>query len=295
MTLSISSLVVGYGKKTIVRNASFEVAKGEVVGLLGSNGAGKSTLIKAVAGINKPGGGSVFWEGGTDLGGLSRRELAKIVAYVPQSVGLSFGLDIREAVLLGRTPYFGTHPREEDWRHVEEAMRLVGLEELGDRAVTELSGGQGQRVLIARALAQNPQVLLLDEPTSALDIRYQWQTLNVLRKIAKERDAAVIVSIHDLNQAARFTDRVVFLHQGEVLAAGRPAEVYSPELIRKVYGVEVELSQHRGFVQVHPLEEAAAQDAFAPPPEVFPPEVFVPASRPAPLAASARFAQPSYA
>lgn len=287
MTLSISSLVAGYGKKTIVRRASLEVAKGEVVGLLGSNGAGKSTLIKAIAGINKPSGGEISWEGRLDLSSLPRRELAKIVAYVPQSIGLSFSLDIREAVLLGRTPYFGAHPSEEDWRHVEEAMRLVGLEELGERAVTELSGGQGQRVLIARALAQNPRILLLDEPTSALDIRYQWQTLAVLRRIARERNAAVIVSLHDLNQAARFMDRVVFLHQGEVLAAGRPEAVYSPELIRKVYGVEVELSEYRGFVQVHPLaqeEEAAApaRDAFAAP------------ARPEP-AAPARLPHPSYA
>ncbi len=288
MTLSISSLVVGYGKKTIIKQASLEVARGEVVGLLGSNGAGKSTLIKAVAGINRQSAGAISWEGRVDLSSLPRRELAKIVAYVPQSIGLSFSLDIREAVLLGRTPYFGAHPREEDWRHVEEAMSLVGLEELGERAVTELSGGQGQRVLIARALAQDPQVLLLDEPTSALDIRYQWQTLNVLRKIARERNVAVIVSIHDLNQAARFTDRVVFLHQGEVLAAGRPAEVYSPDLIRRVYGVEVELAHHRGFVQVHPLEEEPLSEAFAPV------EAFPFPQRPA-AAATARFAQTSYA
>jgi iron complex transport system ATP-binding protein len=252
MTLSISSLVAGYGKKTIIRQASFDVAPGEVVGLLGSNGAGKSTLIKAIAGINRHSSGSITWEGETELPSLSRHELARIVAYVPQSIGLSFDLDIREAVLLGRTPYFGTYPRDEDWRHVESAMRLVGLEDLGERVVTELSGGQGQRVLIARALAQDPKILLLDEPTSALDIRYQWQTLNVLRQIACERNVAIVVSIHDLNQAARFTDRVVFLHKGVVLAAGRPGDVYSPELIRTVYDVEVELSDHRGFVQVHP-------------------------------------------
>lgn len=272
MTLRIASLVAGYGKKTIINKASFDVAPGEVVGLLGSNGAGKSTLIKAIAGINRHSDGSITWEGRTDLPSLSRRELARIVAYVPQSIGLSFALDIREAVLLGRTPYFGTHPRDEDWRHVESAMRLVGLEDLGERAVTELSGGQGQRVLIARALAQDPKILLLDEPTSALDIRYQWQTLNVLRQIARERNVAIIVSIHDLNQAARFTDRVVFLHRGEVLAAGRPEDVYSPDLIRTVYDVEVELSNHRGFVQVHPRHdgetELPAPPQFAPRPPV---------------------------
>lgn len=255
MTLTIDSLVVGYGKRNVVKGASLEIRKGELVGLLGSNGSGKSTLIKTIAGINKHSAGTITWNGNVDLARLPRRDLAKIVAYVPQSIGLSFGLDIKEAVLLGRTPYFGTRPREEDWDHVEAAMRLVGLDELRDRSVTELSGGQGQRVLIARALAQDPEILLLDEPTSALDIRYQWQTLSVAREITRKNDVAAVIAIHDLNQAARFTDRVVFLHQGEVIAQGPPADVYSPELIKRVYGVDVEISTYKGYVQVHPLSE----------------------------------------
>lgn len=255
MTLKIDSLVVGYGKRAVVKSASLQIGKGELVGLLGSNGSGKSTLIKTIAGINTKTSGTIHWNGTTDLAKLPRRDLAKIVAYVPQSISLSFGLDIREAVLLGRTPYFGTRPKEEDWHHVEAAMKLLGLDELGDRAVTELSGGQGQRVLIARALAQDPEILLLDEPTSALDIRYQWQTLSVARQVTRDNDVAVVIAIHDLNQAARFTDRVVFLHEGEVIAQGRPADVYSAELIKKVYGVDVELSTYKGFVQVHPLSE----------------------------------------
>lgn len=257
MTLKISSLEVGYGKRQVVKGANLKVEKGELVGLLGSNGSGKSTLIKTIAGINSHTKGSITWEGGTDLSKLARRDLAKIVAYVPQSIGLSFGLDIREAVLLGRTPYFGTRPRDEDWAHVDAAMQRMGLDELADRAVTELSGGQGQRVLIARALAQDPQILLLDEPTSALDIRYQWQTLEVARDVTRKNNVAAIIAIHDLNQAARFTDRVVFLQDGVVIADGRPADVYSQDLIKRVYGVDVELSVHKGFVQIHPLSEHA--------------------------------------
>jgi iron complex transport system ATP-binding protein len=253
MTLRISSLEVGYGKRQVVKGASLTVEKGELVGLLGSNGSGKSTLIKAIAGINTRTKGSITWNGDNDLATLARKDLAKIVAYVPQSIGLSFGLDIREAVLLGRTPFFGTRPRDEDWDHVEAAMQRMGLDELGDRAVTELSGGQGQRVLIARALAQDPEILLLDEPTSALDIRYQWQTLEVARDVTRKNNVAAVIAIHDLNQAARFTDRVVFLQDGVVIAEGRSADVYSPDLIKRVYGVDVELSEHKGFVQVHPL------------------------------------------
>jgi len=255
MTLAIDSLVVGYGKRTVVKGATLRVGKGELVGLLGSNGSGKSTLIKTIAGINRHSAGTITWDGTTDLAGLPRRELAKLVAYVPQSISLSFGLDIKEAVLLGRTPYFGTRPSERDWQHVEQAIRLLGLNELGDRAVTELSGGQGQRVLIARALAQNPKILLLDEPTSALDIRYQWQTLTIARQVTRKNDVAAVIAIHDLNQAARFCDRVIFLNDGEIIAEGRPADVYSPELIKTVYGVEVELSTHKGFVQIHPAAD----------------------------------------
>ncbi|WP_113177028.1 ABC transporter ATP-binding protein [Rhizobium sp.] len=255
MTLQISSLEVGYGKRQVVKGANLTIGKGELVGILGSNGSGKSTLIKTIAGINTPTSGSITWNGDADLTKLARRDLARIVAYVPQSIGLSFGLDIREAVLLGRTPYFGTRPRDEDWAHVDAAMQRMGLEDLGDRSVTELSGGQGQRVLIARALAQDPEILLLDEPTSALDIRYQWQTLVVARDVTRKNNVAAVIAIHDLNQAARFTDRVVFLQDGVVIAEGRPADVYSPELIKRVYGVEVELSLHKGFVQVHPLSE----------------------------------------
>jgi len=257
MTLTVEDLGVGYGKRAdVLSDVGLEVARGELIGLLGPNGSGKSTLIKTIAGITRKKRGTLRWDGTIDLDALPRRELAKLVAYVPQSIQLSYSLDVREAVLLGRTPYFGTRPSDEDWRHVDAALELLGLAELADRRVTELSGGQAQRVLIARALAQDPTVLLLDEPTSALDIRYQWQTLSLARKVARDNSVAAVIAIHDLNQAARFCDRVVFLHGGTVLAAGRPVDVYSSELIAQVYGVDVELSLYKGFVEVHPASDA---------------------------------------
>jgi iron complex transport system ATP-binding protein len=255
MTLAIDNVSVGYGRGTpIVRDVSFDVKRGELVGLLGPNGSGKSTLIKAIAGINLPSQGSLHWDE-TDLEAIDRKQRATIVSYVPQSISLSFSLDVREAVLLGRTPYFGTRPSSKDWAHVDRAIELLGLSELATQQVTELSGGQGQRVLIARALAQDPHVLLLDEPTSALDIRYQWQTLTLARRFARENDVASVIAIHDLNQAARFCDRVLFLQDGKVIASGRPVDVYSSELIERVYGVQVELSLYKGFVEVHPLAD----------------------------------------
>lgn len=255
MTLRVSDVHLSYGATPVLRGVNLDVEPGELVALLGPNGSGKSSLIKSVAGINEKFLGTATWEGEVNLRGLSRRKLAQIIAYVPQTISLTFNLDVREAVLLGRTPYFGTRPRDEDWRHVDDAITRLGLDELVDRGVSELSGGQAQRVLIARALAQNPQILLLDEPTSALDIRYQWQTLQLARDIARDGNVAAVVAMHDLNQAARFCDRVVFLHQGEVLAAGRPADVYSEELIELVYGVQVEISDYRGFVEIHPRSD----------------------------------------
>ncbi|MEU6643981.1 ABC transporter ATP-binding protein [Saccharomonospora sp. NPDC046836] len=256
MSLQIRDLEVGYGRhRTVLNSVDLDVRPGEIVGLLGQNGSGKSTLIKTVAGINRPAHGTMRWNETTDLGTLPRRELAKLVAYVPQAIRLTFSLDVREAVLLGRTPYFGTKPRAEDWYHVDQAIELLGLGELTGRTVTELSGGQAQRVLIARAIAQDPTILLLDEPTSALDLRYQWQTLNLARAVATGNGVAAVIAMHDLNQAARFCDRVVFLHHGNVLAAGEPSEVYDSELIERVYGLEVELSTYRGFVEVHPIAD----------------------------------------
>lgn len=268
MSLVIDGLRVGYGRREVLKGVGLEARRGELLGLLGPNGSGKSTLIKSIARITPVKDGSIWWDGTTDLGAIGRRDLARLIAYVPQAINVTFSLDVREAILLGRTPHFGTRPRAEDWRHVERAIEALGLEDLADRNVTELSGGQAQRVLIARAVAQDPSVLLLDEPTSALDIRYQLQTLRLARRIAARQGVAAVIAIHDLNQAARFCDRVVFLLDGEIVASGRADEVYSPELIARVYGIDVEVTEYKGFVEVHPLvdvdEEATRAESDAP-------------------------------
>ena len=251
MSLQITGLTVGYGRREVLHSLDLTAERGAVLGLLGPNGAGKSTLIKAVARIVKPSAGALTWDGG-DLAALSRRDLARLVAYVPQAIDVSFSLSVREAVLLGRTPHFGARPRASDWRKVDDAIARLGLDDLADRNVDELSGGQAQRVLIARALAQDPQLLLLDEPTSALDVRYQLATLELAHSIAVDRGIAVVISLHDLNLAARFSDHVAFLLDGRVLRHGTPHDVYSPDLIAQVYGIDVDLTTYDGFAEVHP-------------------------------------------
>ena len=251
MSLQISGLRVGYRRREVLHDLDLTAPRGAVLGLLGPNGSGKSTLIKTIARIIRPTAGELRWDD-TDLTNLSRRDLARLVAYVPQSIDVSFSLTVREAVLLGRTPHFGARPRRADWDRVDEAIRQLGLTELADRHTAELSGGQAQRVLIARALAQEPQILLLDEPTSALDLRYQLQTLHLAQQIAVERGIAVVLSIHDLNHAARFCDQVAFLLDGALIRHGRPADIYSGRLIEQVYGVDVDLSTYQGFAEIHP-------------------------------------------
>ncbi|MEU6830615.1 ABC transporter ATP-binding protein [Nocardia beijingensis] len=259
MTLQITDLRFGYGRRAILHGVSLRAERGELLGLLGPNGSGKSTVLKNIARIHNPSSGRLVWNGEVDLAALSRRELARLVAYVPQTIDVSFELDVREAVVLGRTPHFGARPSAEDWRHVDHAIDLLGLGPLAHRSVTELSGGQAQRVLIARSLAQQPNILLLDEPTSALDIKYQLQTLRLARRITRTAGVAAIIAIHDLSQAARYCDRIAFLEGGRVRAVGTPEEVLTPELIADIYGIEVSTFHANGAVHVVPIDHPDAE------------------------------------
>lgn len=258
MTLQISDLHFGYGRRAILHGVTLTAHRGELLGLLGPNGSGKSTVLKTIARIHKPGSGSLRWNEDTELADLGRRDLARLVAYVPQTIDVSFDLEVREAVVLGRTPHFGARPSAEDWAHVDRAIALLGLEDLAQRSVTELSGGQAQRVLIARSLAQQPSILLLDEPTSALDIKYQLQTLRLARQITRTEDVAGIIAIHDLSQAARYCDRIAFLEGGHVRAVGTPAEVLTAELVAEIYGIEVTVFESGGALHIAPRDDLGA-------------------------------------
>ena len=261
MTLQITDLHFGYGRRKVLRGVDFAVQRGELLGLLGPNGSGKSTVLKNIARIHKPTSGRLLWDGEVDLAGLSRRELARLVAYVPQTIDVSFALDVREAVVLGRTPHFGSRPSADDWRHVDHAIELLGLTALAGRSVTELSGGQAQRVLIARSLAQQPSILLLDEPTSALDIKYQLQTLRLARQVTRTADVAGVIAIHDLSQAARYCDRLALLHDGRLHAIGTPEQVLTPESVEEIYGIQVSVVRANGSIQVIPRDQLYGDDS----------------------------------
>ena len=256
MSLSVQHLSFSYGPRRILEDVTFEVAPGAFCALLGPNGSGKSTLVKAIAGVHRAKSGTVTVEG-RETSSLGRCELARVVGYVPQAGDAPFDLTVREAVMLGRTPHFGIAPRAEDRAKVEDAIARMGLGDLAERSMSELSGGQAQRALIARALAQDTRVLLLDEPTSALDLRYQIETLQLVRQITREEGISALIAIHDLNHAARYCDQIVVLHGGRLVADGSPAEALRAPVLRSVFEVDVEVDAREDAVEVRPRVDAA--------------------------------------
>jgi iron complex transport system ATP-binding protein len=242
--LRLGSVTAGYGRVDAVREVTVEVGPGEVVGLIGPNGSGKTTLVRAASRTLRPRSGSVVARG-RDLYGITAREAARLVAVVPQELAPTFGFTVLEIVLMGRAPYLSPWGggRPEDYRRARDAMEVAGVQHLADRPVTDLSGGEKQRAVLAQALAQDASILLLDEPTTHLDPGHVVTILETVRGLAGE-GAAVLAVFHDLNLASSYCDRLVALAGGRVVAEGPPEEVITPVFLRQVYGVEAEVHPH---------------------------------------------------
>ncbi|WP_449396571.1 ABC transporter ATP-binding protein [Devosia riboflavina] len=240
--LKVAGVNISRGGKGIVVDAAFSAPAGKVTGLVGPNGAGKSTLISAIVGLERPEAGSLAFEG-ADLTAMGRRERAAICAYVEQSASTEERLGVSDVVALGRIPHVSAWTAGlgyDDEAIVAGALEKVGMAEFGTRQFNTLSGGEQQRVHIARALAQEPKLLVLDEPTSHLDIRAQLQVLHLLGDLAGA-GGTVLLALHDLNLALRFCDWLVVLHAGRVVAEGPPADVLGEDLLAQVYGVRARL------------------------------------------------------
>ncbi|MEK7311408.1 MAG: heme ABC transporter ATP-binding protein [Chloroflexota bacterium] len=244
-TLQLSHISAGYGKRIIVCDVTLTVNAGEVVVLVGPNGAGKSTLIRVISGVVAARSGQARVNG-VDLLRASPAQRAKLVAVVPQMIHLPDAFTVGEIVLMGRTPHlpFWAAESKHDCEVAWQAMRRTQTEALMDRRADELSGGERQRVVIARALAQEPKVLLLDEPTAHLDLKYQVGVLELARSLAQEHALAILMTMHDLNQAAVYADRVALMRQGEIVSQGTAKAVFTAEQLSKVYGVRVAVSEH---------------------------------------------------
>ena len=232
--IEVQNLSFSYGHHPVLSHVGFTAQSGECVGILGNNGAGKSTLITCINRIRTPNSGSVLIDGKA-VGSMSRRELARSVAYVAQKNEMS-QTTVFDCVLLGRKPYIRWAVGEEDLRLCTAMIHRVGLEALELRSLDELSGGELQKVMLARALVQRPKVLLLDEPTSNLDPRNQYEMMELVREVAREQHITVLIVIHDLNLALRYCDRFFFLKDGSGYRYGG-LEVVDQHTIESVYGV----------------------------------------------------------
>lgn len=240
MTLEARQVSFAYGGRPTVKDASLTLTPGRVTSIIGPNGVGKSTLVRCLVRLAVPTSGAVYLNG-ADVFRLERRNLARTLAFVPQSSSVTFPLTVQELVELGRTPYVGWSLSSEDRRIVEDTLAYLHLDALRGRLLHELSGGERQKVGLARALAQQPDLLILDEPTSALDIRHQVELMELLRRVARDRACTVGLVMHDLQLVSRFSDQVILMHQGEIFAAGTPEEVITADHLAQVYGVQAEV------------------------------------------------------
>src|SRR5512143_2645094 len=243
--LKIKNLSASYGPRPVLHDITLEVASGEVLALIGPNGAGKSTLIRAVSGVILIQSGFISTNG-DDFASLPPMQRARYMATVPQGVSLPPAFTVWETVLMGRTPYLGFlgQTSEADEELARRSLERVHALELAERRVGELSGGEAQRVLLARALTQSTPILLLDEPTAHLDLQYQVSLLELVRELARTENLAVLIALHDLNLAARSADRIALMVDGRIRAAGTPAQVLSPELISEAYAWPVQVVTH---------------------------------------------------
>ncbi len=241
--LKVENISFAYRNRLVLRELSMELQPGELVALLGVNGSGKTTLLKNLNRLLRPKHGAVLVQG-QDLARLTPRQIARVFSYMPQKNNGGSGT-VFDAVLLGRKPHIEWDATADDHKIVADTLRLLGMADYAMRPVTELSGGELQKVMIARALAQAPQILLLDEPISHLDIGNQLSTMGLLRGITRRNGLTVVTVLHDLSIALRFADRFVMLKDGAVLAAGSCDSV-TPAMIKQVYGIDAAIHRLDG-------------------------------------------------
>ncbi len=243
--IEITSLNVSYSKKEILNNVELNINTGEILALVGPNGAGKTTLIRAITGVVPRNAGSITVDG-YDIDRLSQNERSRYIAVVPQARDLPEFFTVYQTVMIGRTPHLNWlgQPAEKDHNAVREAIQLTQIDDLAGRLVGDLSGGEQQRVLLARALAQNAKIWLMDEPTTHLDFHHQSRFLNVVKKLVDERQLAILMVVHDLNLIACYADRVAILEDGRVLTCGKPGEVLTESTLSRVFNVPVHVITH---------------------------------------------------
>lgn len=252
MEISVDNLSLHFGANQVLAGLNISFSANRFTGIIGANGSGKSTLLKCIYRVLHPSTGAIFLDG-CHSKKMTSRETARLLGVVAQHNAYNFEFSVAEIVLMGRSPHKKLMEQDsaEDFSIVEQALKRVGLSAYRERLFSTLSGGEQQRVILARALAQQTRALILDEPTNHLDIRYQFQLLSTVKKLG----LTVIAAIHDLNLAALYCDEIYALHEGKIIASGSPEEVLTVGLVQQLYGVDAEIGRNREgkiFLQFYP-------------------------------------------
>ncbi|TQD23831.1 ABC transporter ATP-binding protein [Methanolobus vulcani] len=250
MILEVDGVEFQYKSKEVLKNIKFELKRNEILSILGPNGVGKTTLLKCMNAILKPKRGTVLIED-EDVLKLEQIEIARRLGYVPQRCEPA-RLTAFDAILLGRMPHIKWNITTEDVMIVEDTIKKLSLEDMALRYIDEMSGGELQKIGIARAIAQNPKLLLLDEPTSSLDLKNQLEILDTVREVVRKENVSAIMTMHDLNLAFRYSDKFLFLKNGTIFAAGSMEDI-TPDIIREVYGVPVTIENYQDISVVIPV------------------------------------------
>jgi iron complex transport system ATP-binding protein len=242
--LQLKNVSFAYKRDPVVKSVSLEVKPGEFIGVLGPNGSGKSTLLKLLGGLLNQDTGNVLF-GDKDLHEYKRIVLAQSIAWLPQEHAMAFPFRVDEIVLMGRHPYLSplTFEGQHDYDIADRAMRTTQTTHLSERQFGEISGGEKQRVMMACAIAQEPEVMLLDEPTTALDIKYQLEILNILHGLNRDIGMTLMLAMHDLHLASKYCRRLILIDRGKIVKDGTPEEVLQKEILETVYGVALKVSR----------------------------------------------------
>ena len=241
--LDINDLKFTYNKREVLDGVTFDIKPGEILGILGMNGCGKTTLLKNLNKNLEPNSGAILLEG-EDMAEMTKRSIAQKIAVVPQGNEIKFAFTVNDIVSMGRIPFLSTFSGESsnDLKIIDEAIKMAGLEEYRDRYINTMSGGERQRVIIARALAQTPKIILMDEPTLHLDINMQFEVLDLVYRLSREKGLTVAIVSHDLPLVARYCDRIIMLKDKKIFAMGKPEDILTTENIAEVFKVDGELS-----------------------------------------------------
>ncbi|TCK88004.1 iron complex transport system ATP-binding protein [Natranaerovirga hydrolytica] len=251
MSIQVKSLDYAYDHKKVLHNINLTFEKGKFYGILGPNGSGKTTLIKLLTGLLDHQQGEIILNK-KKMNTIPRKALAKQIAYVPQMFNVKNAFLVKDIILMGRHPYIKRmhSPSLEDYKKVEEAIAETNIEPLKDRFINELSGGETQRVIIARALAQDTEIIILDEPISQLDIHFQYEIIKFLKKLCYEKNKTIIASLHDIGVALNYCEEVVMLKEGSIKAQGKTKDIITQKTIEETYGLKVNMiySNHYHYI-----------------------------------------------